>query len=287
MKTTEFFHFMLERHRIYTRRAAGEPWPWTEDRILQEWRFCNVFRELDTTTQWIRIHWRGPLDERVSETMLWFMMCVARQINYIPTLAALTDAGFPFRWDPDQAVRTMQALAAQGKKVYTSAYMLRGPAAGGDKASYTIHHVLQPLWEARDRLTGYFTRPEPGATLEGFWSLLCAFHGWGPFLAYEVVTDLRHTRLLRHAPDILTWANPGPGAVRGLNRLANRPLTAIPPRYQLINEMRDLLEGRRRFIPDEFPPLELRDIEHTLCEFDKYERVRLGEGAPRQRYHHG
>ena len=30
--------------------------------------------------------------------------------------------------------------------------------------------------------------------------------------------------------------------------------------------------------------LEMRDIEHSLCEFDKYERVRLGQGAPRSKY---
>jgi len=28
----------------------------------------------------------------------------------------------------------------------------------------------------------------------------------------------------------------------------------------------------------------MRDIEHSLCEFDKYERVRNGEGVPRGKY---
>jgi hypothetical protein len=28
----------------------------------------------------------------------------------------------------------------------------------------------------------------------------------------------------------------------------------------------------------------MRDIEHSLCEFDKYERVRLGQGKPRSLY---
>ena len=35
---------------------------------------------------------------------------------------------------------------------------------------------------------------------------------------------------------------------------------------------------------DRFHKLEMRDIEHSLCEFDKYERVRNGEGKPRGRY---
>jgi hypothetical protein len=28
----------------------------------------------------------------------------------------------------------------------------------------------------------------------------------------------------------------------------------------------------------------MREVEHTLCEFDKYERVRTGEGKPRGVY---
>ena len=37
-------------------------------------------------------------------------------------------------------------------------------------------------------------------------------------------------------------------------------------------------------VNDEPLPLEMRDIEHCLCEFDKYERVRLGQGRPRAKY---
>ena len=32
----------------------------------------------------------------------------------------------------------------------------------------------------------------------------------------------------------------------------------------------------------DFPAWDMRTVEHTLCEFDKYERVRTGEGRPRQ-----
>ena len=30
--------------------------------------------------------------------------------------------------------------------------------------------------------------------------------------------------------------------------------------------------------------VDMRTIEHSLCEWDKYERVRLGQGTPRSRY---
>ena len=35
----------------------------------------------------------------------------------------------------------------------------------------------------------------------------------------------------------------------------------------------------------DYPQLEMREIEHSLCEFDKYERARLGKGTLRAKYH--
>ena len=115
--------------------------------------------------------------------------------------------------------------------------------------------------------------------------------GWGPFMAYEVVTDLRHTRYLKDAHDIYSWANAGPGAIRGLNRLYGRNLEAKPHPRQTNEEMHTLMQDLNRLTDPGFAStfpgelrFEMRDVEHTLCEFDKYERVRLGEGKMRSKY---
>ena len=127
-------------------------------------------------------------------------------------------------------------------------------------------------------------------------------------MSYELGTDLRHTVYLNDAKDIMTWANAGPGAMRGLNRIFKRPLDYKSKKHDWNAEMQLLLEkvsetdfrnyltqsfaydGSRfaKLYPNEFilhfPKLEMRDIEHSLCEFDKYERVRSGQGKPRGRY---
>ena len=118
------------------------------------------------------------------------------------------------------------------------------------------------------------------SSLEETWKRYLPYPGFSGFMAYEVVTDLRHTKHLENAEDIMTWANPGPGAKRGLNRIHGRPLNHTQPRRHFINEMKELL-----YLCNMAPlPLEMRDIEHCLCEFDKYERVRLGQGKPRAKY---
>ena len=105
--------------------------------------------------------------------------------------------------------------------------------------------------------------------------------GFGGFLAYEVITDLRHKPVLWSATDIQTWCHFGPGAVRGMHRL-----------FPNLNKSEYLdwataLLHESAHLPPWMPKLEMRDIEHCLCEYDKYMRVKLNEGRPRSRYNGG
>ncbi|HAT63685.1 MAG TPA: hypothetical protein DCS66_03655, partial [Flavobacteriaceae bacterium] len=74
-----FFDYINERHSIYLKRQKRDPFPWTEDEILQTFSFCNVFRELDTVTIWLRQNWREPYADHPN---LPFAMSMARQINW-------------------------------------------------------------------------------------------------------------------------------------------------------------------------------------------------------------
>ena len=262
---TDFNNYMIERHSIYERRAEGQPYPWTDDPILKEYSFCNVYRELDRVTIWIRENWREPYADHPN---LPFAMAMARQINWPDTLQEI---GFPEHWNPESIKAIMQGRLNRKEKVYTGAYMLTG-TLGGTKVEQTIDKILTPLYEMPPRIINN--------SLEETWKRYLPYPGFSGFMAYEVVTDLRHTKHLENAEDIMTWANPGPGAKRGLNRIHGRELEKSIPRKQLISEMKELLD-----VCNMAPlPLEMRDIEHCLCEFDKYERVRLGQGKPRAKY---
>ena len=262
---TDFNNYMIERHSIYERRAEGQPYPWTKDPILNEYSFCNVYRELDRVTIWIRENWREPYADHPN---LPFAMAMARQINWPDTLEEI---GFPEHWNPERIKAIMQGRLNRKEKVYTGAYMLTG-TLGGTKVEQTIDKILTPLYEMPPRIINN--------SLEETWKRYLPYPGFSGFMAYEVVTDLRHTKHLENAEDIMTWANPGPGAKRGLNRIHGRELEKSIPKTQLISEMKELLD-----LCNMAPlPLEMRDIEHCLCEFDKYERVRLGQGKPRAKY---
>ncbi len=304
----DFVAFMIARHAIYLARKAGKSGPWTTDPVLKNYRFCNIFRELDTTTIWIDKHIRKPFADH---RHLWFMLAIARYVNWPDTLAELIETE---RWpshpnfEPSWITTGLENRAARGEKVYTGAYLLRAESNPNafwyhwTKHRYIGEIVLGRLWEDREEWEYELEPAKYGLarvpTLKSIWTKFQQprYIGWGPFMAYEVVTDLRHTRYLTDAPDIYLWANAGPGAIRGLNRLYGRELNKRLSSDQANNEMIKLMvelnaldepSFNEVFGPpddDDSPRFEMRDVEHTLCEFDKYERVRLSEGQTRSKY---
>lgn len=290
MNEKPLLKFMLERHAIWIRRQEhpvkdpamfqGKP-TWTKDKILQTYKFTNVYRELDRMTIWVRNSIREPFKDHPN---LWFMLAMARQIGWPPTLRELmnsNDDPWPRKtWNWRLAMNVMRKRAARGEKVYTGAYMLNAhgeqrPEIQGhgtfDKPLFTCRLVLHDLWNERAAV-----EPVMHTSIQQVTERLQDYFGWGGFMSYEVACDLRYTRYLRDAPDKLTWAHAGPGARRGLRRVTGR----YPGLRDSLPLMREL---HARIAPawPHLPALELREIEHSLCEFDKYERARLGEGRPR------
>lgn len=284
-RASDLLAFMKERHRIYLRREEGEAKPWTKDPILQRYRFCNVYRELDTVTIWIRKNIREPYADHPH---LWFMLAMARQINWPDTLQEIMECkGWPingYNWHDVRMI--MLARQARGDQLYTGAYMLNAhgtkPDDPKDKAFFTTKLVLDSVWQNRKTIGDAFAY----GSMQQAWAALLPYHGWGPFTAYEVVCDARYTRYGNSVPwrkDAREWANAGPGAFRGLNRLQGRELKANVSQARALAEMREYYEWIAPRWPHK-PTLEMREIEHCLCEFDKYERTRLGEGRPRSTY---
>jgi alpha-glutamyl/putrescinyl thymine pyrophosphorylase clade 1 len=269
--------FIAERELIRGRRAAGEPPPWTADPILREWSFTNVRREDDRVTRWITVNWREP---HAKDPDLWFAMCVARFVNLPGTLAEI---GFPVPWNREHFIAVMAARAARGDKLYGPAYMIHADNKnkGRCTAEYQAAEVFNPLWRAHE-----FLRPTHGETLARYHSRLGEIRGiGGGFMAGQVIADLKYVAPLNAAADWMTFAVSGPGSKRGLNRVLGRPVDAP---WSESGWRREFDHLRTIVMPDleciGLGGLHAQDLQSCLCELDKYERVRLGEGKPRRRF---
>lgn len=269
--------FMEARHRIYLARSRGEPQPWTKDPIFQVYKFTNVYRELDRQTIWIDENIRRPFADHQD---LWFMLAIARIGCTRELLSALMSTRGAW---PDADGRWSFATFTRVLSRYVN--VRRADKARAFYAAWQVNHNLyrrlHETWAHRHRVTDGL---DAATTLQEAYVLLNGLPSWGGFMRYELVCDLRHTRYLREATDVFTWTQPGPGSQRGLNRVFGVPATCAAWSHEVfITETVALLNWiSPRW--EHAPRLELRDVEHSLCEFDKYERTRLGESRPKQRY---
>lgn len=270
------WHWVKEREQIRIRKDRGDAQPWTDDPILATYRFCNVRREDDRGTVWIRENIRKPYADH---QFLWLMLCVARQINWPDTLADLifngawpTDENFK----PGELAMILNRRKDRGDKVYTGAYMISAPSTkGADKQSYIAETVIGGLWERRANFHW------SGRCLRRTHEWIMRSNGWGPFMAYQAVVDMRFTALLADAEDRDLWAAAGPGTLRGLNRIHGRAVDYALNQGQALSEMRAIY----RVAQDEtHVAMDFSDVPNILCETDKYLRVKNGEGKPRALY---
>lgn len=255
---------------IYVRRENGAERPWTKDPILQTYRFCNIERENDTVTKWIARNWRNPWQE---DPDLWFAMVVARNVNSPDSLEQL---GYPVPWKPKRFYEMIADRQNKKLKIYNAAYMIVPRQTSMPKAEYLVERLFNIMWKDRAKL-----RPTKEDSLESFYERLSGYWGMGTFMTAQVIADLKYVDPLRKAPDWFTFAKSGPGSKRGMNRILGREVRASMPESIWYSNLMDL---QKATTGDIRPILHAQDLQNALCEFDKYERVRLGEGVPKQRY---
>jgi hypothetical protein len=272
---TRLVAWIRARDTVRVTKEAGRPKPWTTDPILRAWRFCNVRREDDAVTRWISQHWRTPYAE---DPMLWFAMCIARLVNNPSTLNLM---GYPEeRWKPRHFERGMSVATARYGKPWGPAYIVSTNGHAMPKPQYVAQRVLAPLWNARKDLTKQYLEVE---TLAAFHAQLMKFDGLGSFMAAQVVADLKYAHFMNDCEDWATWAASGPGSRRGMNRIMERDVNVSMAEKVWLERLQELrTEVNKRLSWSD--PLHAQDLQNCLCEFDKYERERLGQGHPKRKY---
>lgn len=277
MRVTDLFSFIHERWQVQQRRAAGQLKPWTQNKILQQYRFTNVYREDDAVTKWIAANWRAPHSK---DPDLWFALVVARLLNLPASLAAI---GYPVPWRAAQFKRVLQQRRQRGENNFNAAYIVSTNGRAMDKVDYVADVVLTPLWQQRATVRGVVSTSR---TLQGIHAALTKFQGLGSFMSAQVIADLKYVAPLNKATDWWQWAASGPGSRRGLNRVLGRAVNAPWKEEEWLRQLQLLQLALNPLLRQTgMPRMHAQDVQSiACCEWDKYERARLGEGRPKQRY---
>lgn len=263
-RVDDYFAWARERYNILLKRRAGEPWPWSDMEVYQKYNLCNVHREDDKTTIWFRENIRSKVSglDAINATVIF------RWFNRIETGEIIKDMLVNGKWNRDRAEILLEGV----KPVVTGAYMIK-TITGMDK----LHGALHVIDEALPYIKQMWDANKFSNTLQGFHKELMEINYMGGFMSYEVVSDLRWTDVLQNAPDIMTWANAGPGCMRGISRLMYGNPRGYFSRHSAndqdeMNEIMNQLLDRSqdpKYWPEEWRPWEMREVEHWLCEYSK------------------
>ncbi len=251
----EFYATMIERHAIWQRRDNDEPSPWTDDPVFRDYKFCNVFRQLDRGTVVLRDMLLDSPDWLRLWNVVWYRLFNWREnAKWFETPKDLR-VHITHRWLDDETI-------------FTSAHMTLGRA--GELKHESMLNTADDVFEVAPKLCRECVESQ---SMEQIFHYFKGFYAIGPFVAYEIVCDLRFTLRQFMPTDTMTWANVGPGAKRGMQRLGLDPT---------LETMRELLKDAPK-LKCEWP-FELREIEHWLCEFDKFCRIDEGGSKAMRRF---
>lgn len=286
MNTEAFAGYIRERESIRVKRAAGLPSPWTKDPILHKYKFTNVHREDDAATKRFKAIYDKNINAKTKPEVTLLNCTIAR---YFGTFEFMEHLGWLNDWNDDVAksvIQTARARLGAGARVFTGAYVITNCGRTEPK-EVVVCDFIGSMWK---RAPMVMSALKMRRSWEAAYDVLKTVPGFGGsgFMSKEVLQDVLLTRFGKDADDALTWSPVGPGARRGINRLQERDLHYGGGKEAFWVAELMAVQGavNAELIGTGIKPLSAHDVQFCLCEFDKYERVRLGQGRPRSTYHH-
>ena len=314
-----FFKTMFERQNIwYKRFILKKERPWTKDEFLRDYKFTNVYRELDRNSQYqINNVFKSNIwNNSDRKELIWRIMLFRffnqpeffdfiEELTHSAEMAGYEEYGFvgkiiPYHaFNPDYLKEFMEAYREKGGNPFTNAYLTNSQACPGKtrdecfafKVIPTLHQLVPKISKT------LLLAKSPDDIIKLLLTLPSVSH----FMAHEFYQDFTYAPryagidLMKFDQD--DYTNVGPGAEVGI-RLIFPSRKSKKEKLQAIYDLRDLavdyleqfgdfkyLEynsiSGNYFIDYSKPKLTLHQIEMWLCEFQKYWKMMIGEGKQR------
>ncbi|MEZ6032015.1 MAG: putative DNA base hypermodification protein [Planctomycetaceae bacterium] len=273
-----YWRFATERQEMFLRRARGQLPPWTDDPILSEYRFTNVYRASDRVSQYLirNVIYSGEQ----SPKEVFFRTLLFKIFNKIETWELLVcHFGLPTSSDfnVEHYSRVLSREIESGKAIYSAAYIMpSGPKSSHDRRKHDFHLSLLSQM-LKDNLPEQIA---DAGSLQGTYNHLLACPSIGPFLAYQFTIDLNYSDFLQ--ADEMEFVVPGPGALDGISKCFAATSDFSPAdivRMVTEHQSEEFERGGLTFRDLWGRPLQLIDCQNIFCEISKYARVRHPEIA--------
>lgn len=267
-----YWLFAAKRFDVFIKRLKNSWGPWTNDAVISNHRFTNVFRASDRVSQYlISIQYKSEIS---NSEEIFFRTILFKLFNKIETydclLRTLGQVSFEsFSFEEYDKILTQEL--AKNNRIYSAAYIM--PSAGnvfGYKFKHSNHlALLAKMME--DKL---YKKIEESNSLEYIYQLLLGYPSLGSFLAFQYAIDLNYSSISSFSE--MDFVVAGPGAKNGIAKCFDS--LGDYSFEDVIRMMADEQEKECERLGIEQPTLwgrslQLIDCQNLFCEVDKYLRV--------------
>ncbi len=270
-----YWYFAYERQNIFFKKMNGEPSPWTNDPILQEYKFCNSYRVNDRVSQYLLKNVIYNSKKYSDEDML-FRIVLFKLFNKESTWELLLNSFNDITlktFNVKEYSKVLEKSISNGIKIYNDAYISCANKVFGYDRKHDNHLALLKKMFIEDRIQDKIVNCK---TMEEAFNIIKSHPLIGNFMAYQLVTDINYSEVVNWKEDEFTVA--GPGSLRGIKKCfidkGNMNDEDII-RYMYEHQDEEFKRLNLKFKRIGNRPLQLIDCQNIFCELDKYCRQAL------------
>lgn len=282
LKTTyvydAYWEFATKRQAIFWKRVQDKEYPWTEDPILNKYKFTNAYRVEDRVSQFLIKNIIYSKDYYKPEDQC-FRILLFKLFNKIETWEYLSRAlgeditysSYDYRVYDDLLTQKLN----DDETIYSAAYIMPSGKTcfGFDRKHQNNLKLLEYMMK-----TSLPAKIANAKSLKELYELLLSYPTLGSFLAFQFAIDINYSELCDFSE--MSFVVAGPGAKSGIHKCFGELtdytyediIRYVADRQEEEFEKRGLrfgyLYGRK---------LQLIDCQNLFCEIDKYARVKYSQ----------
>lgn len=270
-----YWFFACERQNIFWKKINGDPAPWTHDKILQEYKFCNSYRVNDRVSQYLlkNVIYNG--NNYNYEDML-FRIILFKLFNKESTWELLSKNFGDIllkNFNTKKYSIVLENAISNGTKIYNDAYISCANKAFGYDRKHDNHLALLDKMFNIDKMQDKIIKCN---TMQDAFNIIKGYPLIGNFMAYQLVTDINYSAFVNWKENEFTVA--GPGSLRGIKKcfidkgtMTNEDII----KYMYMHQDEEFKRLNLNFKRIGNRPLQLIDCQNIFCELDKYCRQAL------------
>ena len=186
-----YWYFAYERQSIFWKKLKGEEPPWTKDKILQTYKFCNSYRVNDRVSQYLL---KNVIynEKKYSDEDMIFRILLFKLFNKESTWELLLDNFNDITlktFDMKKYSKVLENAILNGIKIYNDAYISCANKAFGYDRKHDNHLALLDKIFNIDKA---HLKILSAKTMEEGFKIIKSYPLIGHFMAYQLVTDLNY-----------------------------------------------------------------------------------------------